>query len=55
MVSAMNCPWLYDGMTMLMRRQRELSDICSGNCGLSAIHRQPVWPGGSRGSSVDGV
>ena len=52
MVSSMNCPWLNEGVTMLIRGHGEPSGIVSGSCGLSSVHGQPVLPGGGGGISV---
>src|SRR5713226_3769098 len=51
-VSSINCPWLYDGVTILIRGQGRPSGIVSGNCGLSSVHGQPVLPGGGGESSI---
>lgn len=48
----MNCPWVYDGVTMLMRGQGQPSGILPGGTQLPSVQGQPVRPGGGGGISV---
>src|SRR6266542_4133802 len=52
MVSSRNCPWLKDGVTMLIHGQGWPSGITSGKPGLSFVQGQPVRPGGGTGKSA---
>ena len=42
MVSSRNWPWLYDGVTTVMRGQDEPSGIVPATAGLPSVHGQPV-------------
>src|SRR5690242_17167742 len=52
MVSSINTPWLYDGVTTLTRGQLWPSGLVSGNSRLSSVHGQPILPGGGGGRSA---
>ena len=48
----MNCPWLYDGVTMLTRGQAFSETRVLSLRGLSSVHGQLVLPDGGDGSSL---
>src|SRR6266568_4062303 len=50
-VSSINCAWLKEGVTMLMRGHGWLPGIRSGRRALSSVHGQPLLSGGGGGSS----
>ena len=53
MVSSMKWPWLYDGVTMLTRGDREPGGLTSGVLMPSSVHGHPALPGGGEGRSTN--
>lgn len=52
MVSSMNRPWLYEGVTMLTRGQGEPPGRATGSWGLPSVQGQPGLAAGGGGNSV---
>src|SRR5207253_7837025 len=51
-VSSINCPWLKDGVTILIRGHGFPSSVVSGSRPLSSVQGQPILPLGGSGRSL---